>query len=88
MSQEPRQGLPMKIGKRVLVWNKVHGEVGREAAEVVAGLPLEGTIVLPWDERLAELYATGRGLTAEACGGPEIDELLKMCGFMNTTRVR
>lgn len=85
---ELSQGLPMKIGKRVLVWNKVNGEVGREAAEVVAGLPLEGTVVLPWDERLAELYATGNVMTAEAGAGEQMDSLLQMCGVMNSARAR
>jgi CO dehydrogenase maturation factor len=83
---ELSQGLPMQIGARVLIWNKVRSAVGPAAAALVEGLPLAGTIVLPWDDRLAEWHANGGALPAEAYDLPQIDSLLQMCGVMTSAR--
>ena len=78
---ELSQVLPMQVGSRILVWNKVRdGRVGPQALRCVEGLPLSATVMLPYDERLVQANAGGATLSPEMCG-PELARLLQLCGL-------
>jgi CO dehydrogenase maturation factor len=83
---ELSRALPMEVGRRILVWNKVRGgTVPEAAAAAVNEADFTGVIHLPWDDRLAEVYTQGGKLSIGAAEVPELGKLLHMCGLSGST---
>jgi CO dehydrogenase maturation factor len=74
--------LPIKIGRRALVINKVRPEgLSPKAVEVADSLKVDARVQIPFNELLAGFSMTDEGVTpemTEAVAG-YIDELLELC---------
>ena len=77
---ELSKSLPMSVGRRVVVWNRVRddgvpGSVRKAADEESADAVFE----LRWSDRLAAAYTDGAKLTLEGLSMPALDELADLC---------
>jgi len=73
--------LPVAVGRRVLVWNKVpRGGVGQAALAALDGARFAATLELPLDARVARLAERGEGVLAAQGWPEEFARLGEVCG--------
>jgi len=74
--------LPMAVGRRIVVWNKVRdGHVPADVRRIVDESSVEGTVLLPWDERMVEIYSHGAPFGQDTAEAPQLGRLIQMCGL-------
>jgi len=79
---ELADSLPIKIGRRVLVINKIGPEgLAPKAVEVAESVTVDARIQIPLSEPLARLSVTGEGVTPESVSevAEPVGELLEQC---------
>jgi CO dehydrogenase maturation factor len=81
---EMSRKLPMEVARRVVVWNKVRGGAPPEtAAGLLDGAGLDGSIQIPWNDRVLESHTRGGALAVGAAEAPQAAALLALCGVPN-----
>ena len=72
------ESLPMHVGRRVVVWNKVRGEVPERLREMAAEDTANASLVMPYNEKLMEAHESG-SLTVDVDELPEAAQLAEIC---------
>lgn len=70
--------LPMRIGRRIVVWNKVTDEVPDRLREMAGEDAVDGSVVIPYDGRVIEAHADG-SLSLDMSALPEVAGLAELC---------
>lgn len=77
---ELSRSLPMDVGRRIVVWNRVTAEgVPPEARRVIDTGSADEFVEIPWEARLATAYATGKGIRLESDAMPAVARLAELC---------
>ena len=70
--------LPMRIGRRMVVWNKVTDGVPDRLREMAGEDALDGSVEIPYDKSVLEAHADG-SLSVDKVKLPEVAELAELC---------
>lgn len=80
------RNLPMKVGRRVVVWNRVHeNKVPQALRDAADENTADASVMVAWSDRLAAAYVNGEILSPNDLDLPGLVEIANICHSQNAS---